>query len=151
METKEQHRLRMRAWRKANPQKQKAIEKRYQEKNAKKRAVREKKRRDHLNTHLPELARQRRREKHLRDTYGIGTADYDRMLLEQNGLCAICQDDKNSKGKRYLSVDHCHSTKHVRGLLCDRCNRGLGAFLDNPDFLEKAKLYVLTRKPPPSS
>lgn len=50
----------------------------------------------------------------------------------QNNSCAICGDPDPS------DLDHCHHTGKVRWLLCKHCNRGLGAFRDNPEWLEKA-------------
>lgn len=54
--------------------------------------------------------------------YGLTTAQYDQMLDRQDGRCAICRRQPRTKR---LAVDHDHETGHVRGLLCDRCNRGL--------------------------
>jgi len=39
-------------------------------------------------------------------------------------------------------IDHCHNNGNVRGLLCMRCNTGLGLFLDNPNFLLNAISYL---------
>lgn len=52
--------------------------------------------------------------------YGITSEEYDHMLDMQDGRCAICRRSPRSK---HLAVDHDHTTGHVRGLLCDRCNR----------------------------
>lgn len=49
--------------------------------------------------------------------------DYNELLVQQNGLCAICEE--SPKGRK-LAVDHNHKTGQVRGLLCSRCNIGLG-------------------------
>lgn len=68
------------------------------------------------------------------------SADYELMLRDQNGCCAICKT-KPPKGKR-LDIDHDHSTGEVRGLLCGLCNRGLGLFKDNPNTLRSAADYV---------
>jgi recombination endonuclease VII len=78
------------------------------------------------------------RNAYLRHTFGIDNADYDRMLLHQKGLCAICSRPCPT-GKR-LAVDHCHKTHKVRGLLCAHCNRNLGWLepLEN-----KVKSYML--------
>ncbi len=53
--------------------------------------------------------------------------DYVAMLTRQNLRCAICNRDKCGSGKRF-SVDHCHTSGKIRGLLCMRCNRALGWF-----------------------
>ena len=51
---------------------------------------------------------------------------YEQLLLSQGGVCAICEDKPTPKRK--LSVDHEHQTGRVRGLLCTRCNMGIGYF-----------------------
>lgn len=76
------------------------------------------------------------RERHLQRKYGIGVADYDAMLVEQDGLCPICGEDEE------LVVDHDHSTGKVRALLCDRCNRALGVVQDSPELLLSLVRYV---------
>jgi len=60
----------------------------------------------------------------LKVRYGLTLEDYDRMLEDQDGKCAICGDIEPS-GRR-LAVDHDHHTGNIRGLLCLRCNTRLG-------------------------
>ena len=72
--------------------------------------------------------------------YNLSRQDYDTMVKNQNGVCAICHEKCTRHGR--LSVDHCHTTNRVRGLLCDRCNRGLGNFKDNIIFLNRAIKYL---------
>ena len=76
----------------------------------------------------------------LRHHYGITPDDYNKMLVAQNGVCAICKQPPRGKMKR-LSVDHCHASKEVRGLLCVTCNRTVG-YLDNPEWTERALSYL---------
>ncbi len=64
---------------------------------------------------------------------------YEQLHRRQKGACAICME---AKEVRQLSVDHSHKTGKVRGLLCGRCNRGLGMFEDNPDLLVIASDYL---------
>lgn len=79
------------------------------------------------------------REVHLRETYDISLAEYDAILLSQNGACFIC----NGKRNYNLHVDHCHKTGIVRGLLCKMCNkRLLPAARDNIDRLQRAIVYL---------
>lgn len=87
------------------------------------------------------------RDKHLRRKFGITAERYDEILLSQNGVCAICNRDepvvrRARSGKEKLSVDHCHTTGRIRGLLCFRCNTALGAFGDDPAMLMKAAAYL---------
>ena len=75
------------------------------------------------------------------ERYDLAPAEYLRMFFVQNGRCAICdrrQDELDSS----LCVDHDHVTGIVRALLCQGCNRGLGQFADNPDWLSRAATYV---------
>jgi fructose-1,6-bisphosphatase len=60
----------------------------------------------------------------LKRNFGITLAEYDQMLEDQHGICAIC-GGVNPDGKR-LAVDHDHETGKVRGLLCTSCNTRLG-------------------------
>jgi hypothetical protein len=72
------------------------------------------------------------------------------MLQEQGGVCAICKQPPTGKWKgKYstrLAVDHDHATGAVRGLLCGRCNGGLGNFSDNMETMHKAMLYLSVRQ-----
>ena len=75
--------------------------------------------------------------------YKLDGTEYDRMLEDQNERCSICRmlaSETNGRGKR-LQVDHCHSSGKIRGLLCNACNLGLGAFKDDPDRLHRAIEY----------
>jgi hypothetical protein len=74
--------------------------------------------------------------------YGITREAYDQMLEDQKGCCAICGTDEIGRGHEYFHVDHDHNTNKIRGLLCDKCNRGLGYFNDNPLTLHKASSYI---------
>jgi len=75
----------------------------------------------------------------LKRTYNITLEDYNRMLIEQNYVCSIC---KNTNLKKRLCVDHCHETGKVRGLLCDKCNHGIGLFKDKEELLIEASEYL---------
>lgn len=78
-----------------------------------------------------------RREKLAR--YGMTEADYDRMLEDQGGLCAICRREPD---QRSLAIDHDHESGAVRGLLCFPCNAGLGSFSDDPIRVQRALEYL---------
>lgn len=76
-------------------------------------------------------------------TYNLTKDDYNSMLKSQNYGCYIC-GAKESKTRLYkhLCIDHNHSTGKVRGLLCSRCNNGIGFFEEDINVLEKAILYL---------
>jgi hypothetical protein len=87
---------------------------------------------------------------HRRRQYRVSPSMYKAMLLVQGGVCAICRCPEMKRAS--LSVDHDHACcstvdkkscgKCVRGLICARCNRGLGAFLDSRAFLAAALSYL---------
>lgn len=85
------------------------------------------------------------RERNLRKKFGIGIQEYDEMLEKQGGVCAICNEEEVTvrQGRvQSLSVDHCHETGNIRGLLCNSCNRALGKFKDSIEHLLAAASYL---------
>lgn len=77
----------------------------------------------------------------VRHVYGITLEQYHQMLADQNYRCAICGQEDEVEGRK-LAIDHCHTTGKVRGLLCGKCNRGLGLFYDNSKLLQNAISYL---------
>jgi hypothetical protein len=77
----------------------------------------------------------------LKRNYGITVEDFNRMFEEQKGQCACC-GTSHVGFKRRLHVDHDHLSNQVRGLLCTKCNPGLGYFMDSIEKLEMAILYL---------
>lgn len=75
--------------------------------------------------------------------YGLTGAEVTQMQVSQAGLCAICGEPPTGKaGMSVLHIDHDHATGQVRAMLCHMCNKGLGAFRDNPALLAKAAMYL---------
>lgn len=66
--------------------------------------------------------------------YGITVEEYNRIFKEQNACCAGCKKHQSEFNKK-LSVDHCHITGKIRGLLCVNCNFVLGNAHDNINTL----------------
>lgn len=85
--------------------------------------------------------RQKMQGYRLRHRYGLEPEEYAQLLEIQGGVCAICHRDPNDS-KETLAVDHCHQAQVIRGLLCDRCNRGIGLLGDDPANLEAAAEYI---------
>lgn len=75
---------------------------------------------------------------HLRNVYGLSITQYEQMYFNQSGLCSICDNPLIGN----LMVDHDHLTGKVRGLLCGRCNSGLGHFCDDIDSMCRAQAYL---------
>lgn len=81
----------------------------------------------------------RRNNKYL-SRYGINLEQYEQMLHSQDGVCKICLHPCRNRGT--LSVDHCHLSGIVRGLLCDNCNNMLGRSGDSISILRRAADYL---------
>lgn len=91
------------------------------------------------------------KDRRLRTKYGIGVDHYDALLESQGGVCAICRlpetaTDPRSNSQITLSVDHCHDTGKIRGLLCQRCNRAIGYMKDSAALHRRAADYIDTHK-----
>ncbi len=86
-----------------------------------------------------------KRESQLQRLFGITSKDYSKLLEKQNGKCKICRT-KTPKGRGRFHVDHCHVTDKIRGLLCSKCNHGLGQFNDNIKTLASAIQYLINSR-----
>ena len=104
-----------------------------------------KKRHPDFDKHRYWANREKELERHMIATFGMTNADYQKMLDEQNGQCAIC---KALPQWRRFDVDHCHATKVIRGLLCSTCNRLIGYAKDSEEILLSAVEYLSSRKSP---
>lgn len=80
------------------------------------------------------------RKSHLKRKFGLTIEQYEAMLAEQGGGCAICH--RSPRDDISLHVDHDHSTGRIRGLLCFRCNNSLGDMEDDPSLLRAALRYL---------
>jgi hypothetical protein len=127
-ESREKARERARRWVAANPERIREYRKRWHAKEMEKPENRA-------------AAIRRAHEGKLR-SYGLTREDYDEILRDQGGVCAICKAEP--KPTKRLSVDHNHATGEVRGLLCTSCNHGLGNFRDKPELLRLAAEYLGT-------
>ena len=75
--------------------------------------------------------------------FGLTAEDYERMLAAQDHRCATCgRADTGRRDRERFAIDHCHTTGRIRGLLCNKCNTGIGLFCDDPDLLLKAAAYL---------
>ena len=77
--------------------------------------------------------------RHIKWRYGLPIERYEAALKAQGGLCAICRGKNDSQR---LHVDHCHETGEFRGLLCFKCNAGIGKLCDSIELLQAAIAYL---------
>ena len=91
--------------------------------------------------HRKESTKKNQRNYYLKKNFGIDLEEYNKIFAEQKGKCRICGKHQTEL-KRALAVDHDHETEIVRGLLCGRCNLGLGYFKDNTELMKKAIKYL---------
>lgn len=87
---------------------------------------------------IKEAAKVRMRVQRLRVKYGITTEQAEEMLREQKGLCDLC-----GKPLERGSIDHCHKSGKVRGIIHPNCNTLLGMAADDITMLDAAKAYLL--------
>jgi Autographiviridae endonuclease VII len=90
---------------------------------------------------------EQKRSHHLKKHFGITLEQYQKMLSEQKGLCAVCGKpetvrDKKSNEIRWLSVDHNHETGEIRKLLCNNCNVAMGHVGDSIEHLKQLIRYL---------
>lgn len=79
--------------------------------------------------------------------FKMSEKEHAKIVADQNGVCAICQQPelhviKRTGKLKELSLDHCHTTGQARGLLCAKCNIGIGALRDDPVLLLRAIEYL---------
>ena len=90
----------------------------------------------------PKIHRENQKRQRLKREYNLTPEQYDDIFIEQGSECLICGVFyKNTK--KGLFIDHNHDTGEIRGLLCYKCNMGIGYFNDDPKLLIKASNYLL--------
>lgn len=92
----------------------------------------------HRENHDPE----KRRASALKSLYDLTPEDYERLLAAQGGRCAVCARTPDQEAHGVLHIDHCHSTRRVRGLLCGNHNTALGLCHDSSAELIALARYV---------
>jgi Recombination endonuclease VII len=131
-------------WEQKNPEAKKEIKKRYRETHREelreKGRIYAKKNRKRQSAYRRELRKDpiyRKNEK-LKDKYGITLEDYNNMVDSQLNKCLICKNEFSESGNNFSGpcIDHSHMTGKIRGLLCRRCNAGIGGFDDDCRLLE---------------
>jgi hypothetical protein len=87
--------------------------------------------------HARAIVRKSQRKTHKMRTYGLTNKMYEDMIVSQNGKCPICL-----KALKRPSVDHCHSTGKIRGVLCRHCNSSISVFDNDPEAVERMVTYL---------
>ena len=102
------------------------------------------KKREYMRGYDNKHYKETRRDVTLKYKYGENAVEiYNKLFKTQEGCCAICGIHQ-SELKKKLSVDHSHLTKIIRGLLCPKCNDGLGRFCADSgiELLQRAVEYI---------
>lgn len=84
-----------------------------------------------------------KRRYNLKAKYSLTETEYGALLRKQQDRCAICgsTDPKDARYGKW-AIDHDHVTGQVRGLLCSRCNTGIGQLRDDPEIITAAAKYI---------
>lgn len=95
---------------------------------------------------VQEYREKNRRKSYLQESrrkYGITPEEFEQFMSLQHECCATCKKlfdwgDKQTKPH----IDHCHASKRVRGILCNRCNTVLGLVTDDKQLLSALAGYL---------
>lgn len=164
MATSEKQLQYSRDWAKKNPEKTRAIKSRYRQKHkarisaerkaerasnrAKLDAAKRKWEQENPDIVSAQRARGRIRKmnaqlnRELRFHYAITRDNFEAAMTAQGGVCMICGEHVTTSRVKRLVVDHCHISGALRGLLCHRCNCGLGYFKDDIERVKLAARYL---------
>jgi hypothetical protein len=115
---------RERAKRQADPEKYRARERAYYQANRK-------------------ACRERMERLRLVTKFGITPEELERLYRSHDDRCGIC---KTPFMLAMRHIDHCHRSRKVRGLLCNRCNMGMGGLGDNPSSIRNAIMYLAVKR-----
>jgi hypothetical protein len=109
-------------------------------------------RKDKKQTYCIFCAREKTTEWYYKRKYNMTLEERDKLLLNQNNQCAICESEiyfekgRSRNTGQSAVIDHCHGKGHIRGVLCGHCNTALGAFKDNTNNLKRAINYLEQNK-----
>ncbi len=89
----------------------------------------------------------KQRENNLKNGYNLTFTEYDAIFQSQSGVCACCGREETAFSRvansfQRLSVDHCHRTNKIRGLLCSNCNTALGLMHEDPANVKSLLTYI---------
>ena len=78
----------------------------------------------------------------LKSEYGLTREQYNNILFHQYYCCAICGCVLDMSEATKSCVDHNHKTGEVRGILCWKCNVGIGHLKEDIKILKGAIKYL---------
>lgn len=116
---REKYTARAKAWRASNPEQSRSMS-----------------RRAHYRRKDVARAQKRMRK------YGITPEQWDELFIRQGYKCAICSSSEPGATGKHWATDHCHKAGQIRGILCAKCNTGLGLFGDDIGRLRTAIGYL---------
>lgn len=99
------------------------------------------KKRNHAQSYCIPCSKLRHYNYQLGSKYGINRDTFTNVLAKQDGKCAICHEEFT----KTPHIDHNHITGAARGLLCNRCNLGIGIFFEDVTILQSAIDYIQNR------
>jgi hypothetical protein len=85
----------------------------------------------------------------LKQKFNLNLEDYNLIIKKQKNRCGICNQKfelNDPNNLKYPCVDHCHKSKKIRGILCRKCNTGIGGFNDNKHLLKRALNWLVYSK-----
>lgn len=74
--------------------------------------------------------------------YGISLEERNTLTKQQDFQCKICSMHESQLDDKGLSIDHCHKTGIIRGMLCGSCNRAIGLLKEDIQILRNAINYL---------
>jgi hypothetical protein len=78
----------------------------------------------------------------LKRFYNMTIETWNTLFEAQGRCCAVCKSPYPGRKNGQWSTDHCHTTKKVRGILCNGCNLTLGHVKDDPERLRMLAQYL---------
>lgn len=131
----------MKAWQKANPEKYRKRLQAWRATNPDKVRSYSTNRRARRKAEDPEAVRYGNRARLLKP-YGLTPESWDALFVAQDRRCAICRSSNTPDGRWHTDHDDAIGKRAVRGILCVRCNIGVGQFEDDAERLRAAARYL---------
>lgn len=145
---KEHVKARTKAWAEANPERKKETDRAYYEANKEEMGRKNRENYRAKKDYYQEYERRRSKDKvayNRERSYGISPEEFARLETVQDHRCAICRTPFLPGKRQGAHLDHCHASGRIRGLLCDGCNKGIGAADDDTEILGTIIQYLTVK------